>query len=190
MWVLRRDDKVELLKGIPLFAQCSKKDLRRHRPAHGGGRLRSRGNADGEGERGSEVFVVVVDADSRSHAVAKGTSPRSVPARWWAKIALLSNQPRSATGRTAGDLCPPMADWWCRVSRPVRADAAPWAEDHASAGRPHRERRAPTAALRGLTRRAAGSTRRRGPLPSQRAAGQARAAAVGRIRRGDRARRR
>ena len=57
--VLRRDDKVELLKGIPLFAQCSKKDLRdiarlTYEVGYYVGAVLIR-----EGERGSEVFVVI-----------------------------------------------------------------------------------------------------------------------------------
>ena len=94
--VLRRDDKVELLKGIPLFAQCSKKDLRDI------ARLTEEVAFDqgevliGEGERGSEVFVVV-DGTLEVSRGGEGNLAEVGAGQVVGEIALLSNQPRSAT---------------------------------------------------------------------------------------------
>ena len=93
---LRRDDRVALLKGIPLFTQCSKKDLRdiarlTEEVAFDEGAVLIR-----EGERGREVFVVVSgrlevsrDGEGRLAEVDAGQVV--------GEIALLSNQPRSAS---------------------------------------------------------------------------------------------
>ena len=94
--VLRRDDKVELLKGIPLFAQCSKKDLRditrlTEEVAFDEGTVVMR-----EGERGSEVFVIV-DGILEVSRGGDGSLAEVGAGQVVGEIALLSNQPRSAT---------------------------------------------------------------------------------------------
>ena len=94
--VLRRDDKVELLKGIPLFAQCSKKDLRditrlTEEVAFDEGTVVMR-----EGERGSEVFVIV-DGMLEVSRGGDGNLAEVGAGQVVGEIALLSNQPRSAT---------------------------------------------------------------------------------------------
>ncbi len=94
--VLRRDDKVELLKGIPLFAQCSKKDLRditrlTEEVAFDEGTVVMR-----EGERGSEVFVIV-DGTLDVSRGGEGNLAEVAAGQVVGEIALLSNQPRSAT---------------------------------------------------------------------------------------------
>ena len=93
---LRRDDKVELLKGIPLFAECSKKDLRditrlTEEVAFDEGAVVMR-----EGERGSEVFVVV-DGTLEVSRGGEGNLGEVGAGQVVGEIALLSNQPRSAT---------------------------------------------------------------------------------------------
>ena len=93
---LRRDDKVELLKGIPLFAQCSKKDLRditrlTEEVAFDEGTVVMR-----EGERGSEVFVIV-DGILEVSRGGDGNLAEVGAGQVVGEIALLSNQPRSAT---------------------------------------------------------------------------------------------
>src|SRR5580765_6676358 len=94
--VLRRDDKVELLRGIPLFAQCSKKDLRditrlTEEVAFDEGMVVMR-----EGERGSEVFVVV-DGTLEVSRGGEGNLAEVGAGQVVGEIALLANQPRSAT---------------------------------------------------------------------------------------------
>ena len=93
---LGRDDKVELLKGIALFSECSKKELRdiarlTQEIAFDEGAVLIR-----EGERGSEVFVVV-DGTLAVSRGGEGTLAEVGPGQVVGEIALLSNQPRSAT---------------------------------------------------------------------------------------------
>jgi CRP/FNR family cyclic AMP-dependent transcriptional regulator len=94
--MLGRDAKVELLKGIPLFAQCSKKDLRdiarvTEEVAFDEGTVLIR-----EGEQGGEAFVVV---DGTLEVSRGGDAPIAEvgAGQVVGEIALLSNQPRSAT---------------------------------------------------------------------------------------------
>ena len=104
-----------------------------------------------EGERGSEVFVVVrgrLDVSRRGDGNLATVDAGQVVG----EIALLSNQPRSATV-TAATAVHVLRIGGTDFVEPARADAAPVAQDHARAGRPDRERRAPAAVLRGLTRR-------------------------------------
>jgi CRP-like cAMP-binding protein len=94
--MLGRDDKVELLKGIPLFAECSKKDLRdiarlTDEVGYDVGAVLIR-----EGERGSEVFVVI-DGTLEVSRDGEGNLAEVGAGQVVGEIALLSNQPRSAT---------------------------------------------------------------------------------------------
>jgi CRP-like cAMP-binding protein len=93
--MLRKDARVELLKTIPLFAECSKKDLREI------ARITEELNVDEgtvlirEGEPGHELFVVVsgkLAVDRRGGAVAS-IGPGEVAG----EMALLSSRPRNAT---------------------------------------------------------------------------------------------
>jgi CRP-like cAMP-binding protein len=94
--VLRRDDKVELLKRIPLFEQCSKKDLRDIAKVTEEIAFDEGAVLIEEGERGREVFVVVsgkLDVSRRGDKSLGNVGAGQVVG----EIALLSNQPRSAT---------------------------------------------------------------------------------------------
>ena len=93
--MLRKDARVELLKTIPLFAECSKKDLREI------ARITQELNVDEgtvlirEGEPGHELFVVVsgkLAVDRQCGAVAS-IGPGEVAG----EMALLSSRPRNAT---------------------------------------------------------------------------------------------
>ena len=56
---LRRDAKLELLKGVPLFAKCSKAELRRIAMLADEVKLGENRTVIREGTRGREFFVVV-----------------------------------------------------------------------------------------------------------------------------------
>ena len=93
--LLRSDTKVELLRDLPLFELCSKRDLRRiaalgeERTVDAGTELIR------EGEPGSEFFVVVegeVEVRRRGRRVA-----RLGDGSYVGEIALLSRSPRTAT---------------------------------------------------------------------------------------------
>jgi CRP/FNR family transcriptional regulator, cyclic AMP receptor protein len=94
--VLRRDAKIELLRRIPLFSECSKADLREiaratdevHVPA---GTVMMR-----EGRRGDEAFVVVsgrLEVSRRDSGKVAEIGPGEVVG----EMALLSVKPRNAT---------------------------------------------------------------------------------------------
>jgi len=93
--MLRKDARVELLKKIPLFSECSKKDLREI------ARITEELNVDEgtvlirEGERGRELYVVVRGQLEvyRDGATVAFIGPGEVAG----EMALLSSKPRSAT---------------------------------------------------------------------------------------------
>jgi cAMP-dependent protein kinase regulator len=96
--VLRRDAKIELLRGVPLFSQCSKKELAQlclvadelDVPA---GRVLTR-----EGEPGREFFVLV---EGVAEVRRKGRRINTMSAGdFFGEIALLSKRPRTATVTT------------------------------------------------------------------------------------------
>ena len=92
---LSKNEKVELLKRIPLFADCTKAELIEiainadEREAPEGDRLTE------EGERGREFFILV------EGAVAVGRGGRKLadlgPGDWFGEIAILTYKPRTAT---------------------------------------------------------------------------------------------
>lgn len=97
--MLRKNAKIELLRGVPLFADCSKRELERiaavadelEFPA---GRVLIR-----EGQRGRECFVLL---DGKV-TVTRGSRPvrlRGGP-ELFGEMALLTDQPRNATVTTA-----------------------------------------------------------------------------------------
>ena len=93
--MLKRDAKVELLKSVPLFASCSKDELRRLSAIADEIDLREGTVLTREGHTGREFFVLI-EGTAR---VAKGT--RKVadlgPGDWLGEIALLTKAPRTAT---------------------------------------------------------------------------------------------
>jgi CRP-like cAMP-binding protein len=92
---LGKNQKVELLRRVPLFAQCTKAELIEvaisadEREAHVGETLTT------QGEPGREFFVVV------DGTVAVGRGGRKVaelgPGDWFGEIAILTFKPRTAT---------------------------------------------------------------------------------------------
>lgn len=92
---LRRDAKVELLKKVPLFADCSKSELRELAKSADELDLREGTILTREGRPGREFFVLIdgtvkVTKDGKKVAELKGGD-------WLGEIALLTDKPRTAT---------------------------------------------------------------------------------------------
>ena len=96
--MLRKDAKVELMRRVPLFSECSKRELAQiasvaDELTFGAGRTLIE-----EGRRGRE-FIVVLDG-----AVDVRRRGRKLPKRgddsFFGELALLTNAPRSATVTT------------------------------------------------------------------------------------------
>jgi len=92
---LRRDAKVELLKRVPLFAGCSKSELRALAKSTDEIDLREGTVMTREGRPGREFFVLIegtarVTKDGQQVAELKGGD-------WFGEIALITNRPRTAT---------------------------------------------------------------------------------------------
>jgi len=94
--VLRKDAKIELLKRIPLFAQCSQKELRSIGQITEERTLQSGTVLVREGEPGHEVFVVVEGRLEVSRP-GSGAFAASGPGEVVGEMALFSDKPRSAT---------------------------------------------------------------------------------------------
>jgi CRP/FNR family transcriptional regulator, cyclic AMP receptor protein len=93
--VLRRDAKVELLKKVPLFADCSKAELRELAKSADELDLREGTVLTREGRPGREFFVLIdgtvkVTKDGKKVAELKGGD-------WLGEISLLTEKPRTAT---------------------------------------------------------------------------------------------
>jgi CRP/FNR family transcriptional regulator, cyclic AMP receptor protein len=92
---LRRDAKVELLKKVPLFADCSKSELRALARTADEIDIREGTVLTREGRPGREFFVLVegnarVTKSGRKVADLEGGD-------WFGEIALITNRPRTAT---------------------------------------------------------------------------------------------
>ena len=92
---LRRDAKVELLKKVPLFADCSKAELRELARSADELDLREGTVLTREGRPGREFFVLIdgtveVTKDGKKVAELKGGD-------WLGEISLLTEKPRTAT---------------------------------------------------------------------------------------------
>ena len=92
---LRRDAKVELLKRVPLFADCSKSELRALAKSTDEIDLREGTVMTREGRPGREFFVLIegtalVTKDGQQVAELTGGD-------WFGEIALITNRPRTAT---------------------------------------------------------------------------------------------
>ena len=92
---LRRDAKVELLKRVPLFADCSKAELRELAKSADEIDLREGTVMTREGRPGREFFVLIegtarVTKDGQQVAELTGGD-------WFGEIALITNRPRTAT---------------------------------------------------------------------------------------------
>jgi CRP/FNR family cyclic AMP-dependent transcriptional regulator len=92
---LRSNAKIDLLKNVPLFAGCSKDELRRLASIADEIDLREGTVLTREGRTGSEFFVLIegtvrVTKDDRTLADLDGGD-------WLGEIALLTKAPRTAT---------------------------------------------------------------------------------------------
>jgi CRP/FNR family transcriptional regulator, cyclic AMP receptor protein len=92
---LRRDAKVELLKKVPLFADCSKTELRALAKTADELDLREGTVMTREGRPGREFFVLI---DGNAVVSKKGKTIAELRGGdWFGEIALLTDTPRTAT---------------------------------------------------------------------------------------------
>lgn len=96
--LLGRDAKVELLKSVPLFAGCSKKELRQLAATADEVDVREGYILVREGRPGREFFVLI---DGTARVTAKGRTLAELEGGdWLGEIALLTKVPRTATVTT------------------------------------------------------------------------------------------
>jgi CRP/FNR family transcriptional regulator, cyclic AMP receptor protein len=92
---LRRDAKIELLKKVPLFSGCSKSELRELAKTADELDLRQGTVLTREGRLGREFFVLI---DGTAEVTKKGKKIAQLgPGDWLGEIALITDQPRTAT---------------------------------------------------------------------------------------------
>jgi CRP-like cAMP-binding protein len=134
--LLRADTRVDLIRGLPLFELCTKRDLRRIAALADEREIAAGTELIREGEPGSEFYVVVdgeVDVRRRGRRVARLGAGSYV-----GEIALLSRSPRTATvvaatplrvlaisGRDFVALRDTLPELWLKVARTLadRVDA-------------------------------------------------------------------
>jgi len=92
---LRRDAKIELLKRVPLFAGCSKGELRELAKSADELDIREGTVLTREGRPGREFFVLI-DGNARVTKAGKKITDLGA-GDWFGEIALLTNTPRTAT---------------------------------------------------------------------------------------------
>jgi CRP-like cAMP-binding protein len=98
--MLRKDAKIELLKRVPLFERCSKRELAQIASLADELDLPSARNLTREGQGGWE-FIVLVEGEA--DVVRKGRVVNQLgPGDFVGEIALITAQPRTATVRTRG----------------------------------------------------------------------------------------
>ncbi len=92
---LRRDAKVELLKKTPLFAGCSKSELRELAKTADELDLREGTVLIREGRPGREFFVLI---EGTAEVTKNGKKIADLgPGDWLGEIALITDSPRTAT---------------------------------------------------------------------------------------------
>jgi CRP-like cAMP-binding protein len=134
--LLRADARVELIRHLPLFELCSKRDLRRIASLADERRVEPGTQLIREGEPGTEFYVVVegeVDVRRGGRRIARLGAGSFV-----GEIALLSRSPRTATvvaatrlrvlaitGRDFVELLDTLPELWLKVARTLadRVDA-------------------------------------------------------------------
>ena len=139
--LLKADTKVELIRHLPLFELCSKRDLRRIAALAVEREIDEGTELIREGEPGTEFYVVVdgeIDVRRRGRRVASLGAGSYV-----GEIALLSRSPRTATvvattplrvlaiaGRDFVELLDSIPELWLKVARTLadRVDADEAAE--------------------------------------------------------------
>ncbi len=93
--MLRHDAKMDLIKNAPLFARCSKSELRDIAAVADEIDLREGKELTREGEPGREFFVLV---EGTADVRRKGRKVNTMnPGDFFGEIALISGQPRTAT---------------------------------------------------------------------------------------------
>jgi CRP/FNR family transcriptional regulator, cyclic AMP receptor protein len=92
---ITKNDKVELIRSVPLFARCSKKELGEIASLADEIDLPEQKTLIRQGERGREFFVLL---DGEVDIVRDGTKIDTMHAGdFFGEIALVSNVPRTAT---------------------------------------------------------------------------------------------
>ena len=92
---IRSDAKMELLKSVPLFAGCSKNELRQLAKTADEIDLRQGTVLTREGRPGREFFVLI---DGTAEVTKKGKKIADLgPGDWLGEIALITDSPRTAT---------------------------------------------------------------------------------------------
>jgi CRP-like cAMP-binding protein len=98
--MLRKNAKIELLKGVPLFYACSKRELGQIAAVADELHLPEARNLTREGAGGFEFFVLV---EGEADVVSKGKVVNELgPGDFIGEIALVTARPRTATVRTRG----------------------------------------------------------------------------------------
>ena len=100
--MLRKDDKIELLKAVPLFSRCSKKQLAAIASLADLIKMPAGKELIREGALGRECMVIV---EGTCDVRRKGRKINSLgPGAFIGEMALISGGPRNATVKAASDM--------------------------------------------------------------------------------------
>lgn len=93
--MLRKDARIELLRNVPLFAECSKKELRELASIPDEIDVREGKTLTREGDIGHEFFVLI---EGSVRVSQNGRKLADLGAGdWFGEVALLTQEPRTAT---------------------------------------------------------------------------------------------